>query len=498
MTTHAPRNRNGEQGVAIVLALFMMLAMSVLGTSLMFVSKTETLSSHNYRLMSQARYGAESGIHAAANYLLSSGYGAVMPGTAGDVLGNYVTTTSPVTYNGAPVVLSWNANSSNYPVQGVKTAFANMFTTPLDVSDAPVTYHATATLKSMRSIQDAFTNLPVTLQTWEIVGEGSITGARNATIEVSSLVERQTTPVYAYAAFATDNGCSAMTFGGGGFTNSYDSQASLVGGVPVTANHTGNVGTNGNLSASGNPTVIQGSLSTPRTGVGACTSNNVTALTTNGGATVTYGVTQLSQSISYPTPPAPNPMPPTTNVGFTQNGGCPAGFGVACSPSTNGATLDPGVVGGTLVMGNVTTNGSSVMHLRAGTYIVNSLLMNGNSKIIVDTGPVIFKVAGVGQATPITITGQGLVNTSFDPTQLRFEYGGTGEVKLAGGDQTSGLFYAPNATSNITGGADLWGAIVVNRLTDMGGAAVHYDRRLSTNALTAGNYMMSAFTWRNY
>ena len=124
--------------------------------------------------------------------------------------------------------------------------------------------------------------------------------------------------------------------------------------------------------------------------------------------------------------------------------------------------------------------------------------MNGNSKIIVDTGPVIFKVAGVGQATPITITGQGLVNTSFDPTQLRFEYGGTGEVKLAGGDQTSGLFYAPNATSNITGGADLWGAIVVNRLTDMGGAAVHYDRRLSTNALTAGNYMMSAFTWRNY
>lgn len=498
MTTHAPRTRHGEQGVAIVLALFMMLAMSVLGTSLMFVSKTETLSSHNYRLMSQARYGAESGIHAAANYLLSTGYGAVMPGTAGDTLGNYVTTTSPVTYNGAPVVLSWNANNSNYPVQSVKTAFANMFTTPLDVNDAPVTYHATATLKSMRSIQDAFTNLPVTLQTWEIVGEGSITGARNATIEVSSLVERQTTPVYAYAAFATDNGCSAMSFGGGGFTNSYDSKAALVGGVPVTANHTGNVGTNGNLSASGNPTLIQGSLSTPRTGVGACTSNNVTALTTSGGATVTYGVTQLSQSISYPTPPAPNPMPPTTNVGFTQNAGCPSGFGVACAASTNGATLDPGVVGGTLVMGNVTTNGNSVMHLRAGTYIVNSLVMNGNSKIVVDTGPVIFKVAGVGQTTPITITGQGLVNASYDPTQLRFEYGGTGEVKLAGGDQTSGLFYAPNATSSIIGGADLWGAIVVNRLTDMGGAAVHYDRRLSTNALTAGNYMMSAFTWRNY
>jgi hypothetical protein len=51
----------------MVLALFMMLAVSVLGTSLMFVSNTETLSSHNYRLMSQARYGAESGLHTAAN-----------------------------------------------------------------------------------------------------------------------------------------------------------------------------------------------------------------------------------------------------------------------------------------------------------------------------------------------------------------------------------------------------------------------------------------------
>ena len=48
----------------------------------MFVSKTETLSSHNYRLMSQARYGAESGIHQATNYLLSNAYLNVSPGSA--------------------------------------------------------------------------------------------------------------------------------------------------------------------------------------------------------------------------------------------------------------------------------------------------------------------------------------------------------------------------------------------------------------------------------
>jgi hypothetical protein len=500
MTTHSSSSTSDEQGIAIILALFMMLAMSVLGTSLMFVSKTETLSSHNYRLMSQARYGAESGVHKAANYLLSTGYGAVMPGSAGDSLSNYTTTTSPVKYNGQPVVLSSTSSSSNYPVAAVKTAFANAFAGSngtLDVGDAPVTFKATAILKSMKQISDAFTAAPVVIQTWEITGEGDIAGARTATVEVSSLMERQTTPIYAYAAFATDNGCAALSFAGGATTNSYDSTAALVGGVPVTSNFSGNVGTNGNLTEVGNTTVIQGALSTPRTGVGACTASNVTAETLSGGATVAYGLSQLSQSVSYPTPPDPSPLPPTSSVGFTQNGGCPSGVS-GCSVSANGATLDPGTVGGTITMGDVTTNGSSVIHLRAGTYIVNSVTMNGNSKIVVDSGPVTFKVAGVGQSTPITITGQGLVNATFRPTDLQFIYGGTGQVKLAGGDNTAGLFYAPNATGSISGGADLYGAIVVKQLTETGGAAIHYDRSLSRTAMTAGNYMLSAFTWKSY
>lgn len=494
-TTRAPRDT--ERGIAIVVALFMMLAMSVVGTSLMFVSQTETLSTHNYRLMSQARYGAESGVHSAANYLLSTAYGATAPGSAGDPIANYDLTASPVRYNGNPVVLSWDTNQSNYPLTDVRAAFATAAQGTLAVNDAPVGFRATATLKSMKQIADAFTNLPVTLQTWEIASEGSIAGARTATVEVSSVVERQTTPVYAYAAFATDNGCAALSFAGGASTNSYDSSQPLVNGVPVTANHTGNVGTNGNLTEVGNTTQINGTLSTPRTGVGACTSNNVTALTQTNGAQVSGGLTQLSQNITYPTPPVPDPLPPTDSVGFSQNGGCPAGVS-GCTVSANGATLTPSTVGGTITLGNVNTAGSSVIHLNAGTYVVNSLTMNGNSKIVIDSGPVIFKVAGVGQTTPITITGQGLVNTTYDPTLLRFEYAGTDQIKLAGGEQTAALFYAPNATAAISGGADLWGAIVVRQLTEVGGSAIHYDRRLATSAMTAGNYMLSAFTWKNY
>ena len=62
-------------------------------------------------------------------------------------------------------------------------------------------------------------------------------------------------------------------------------------------------------SSVGNPTTINGSLSTPRSGVGACTANNVTAETISGNATVTNGLNQLSQPVQFPTPAAPNPLP---------------------------------------------------------------------------------------------------------------------------------------------------------------------------------------------
>jgi hypothetical protein len=511
MTTTAPsvpRAGSGEQGIAMIVALFMMLAMSVLGTSLMFVSQTETLSSHNYRLMSQARYGAESGVHTAANYLLSADYGSYMPGDVGDpaaeVSGvwsftNYDTTKSPVRYNDQPVVLSWDTDASNYPVEAVKNAFAAAAAGELDVNDAPVKYRARATLKSMRRIDDAFTQLPVTVQTWEITAEGSIEGAREATVEVSSLVERQTNPIYAYAAFATNAGCGALSFNGGAKTDSYDStNQTFSGSTLVTDSYGGNVGTNGNLTEVGSTTIVNGALATPRIGVGNCTTNNVTALSQTNGATVSAGLNQLSQSVSYPTPPAPNPLPPTTATDFKKTTGCPSGYGSICATSTDGATFTPGSPSAVVTMGNVTINAGAVLHLNAGTYVLNSFTMAGGAKIVIDSGPVVLNVAGVGETTPITITGQGIVNTSYDPSTLQILYAGTGNIKLAGGDQTAALFYAPNASAAISGGADLYGALVVNKLTETGGAAIHYDRNLQNNALTAGNYMLSAFTWKTY
>ena len=79
-----------------------------------------------------------------------------------------------------------------------------------------------------------------------------------------------------------------------------------------------------------------------------------------------------------------------------------------------------------------------------------------------------------------------------------FEYAGTGELKLNGGQSTAALVYAPNATANFKGQEDFYGAVVVNTLTEGGGAAIHYDRHLQNNAMQAGNFMLSAFTWKSF
>ena len=63
---------------------------------------------------------------------------------------------------------------------------------------------------------------------------------------------------------------------------------------------------------------------------------------------------------------------------------------------------------------------------------------------------------------------------------------------------TSALFYTPNADTTFSGGGELYGAVVTKTLKDTGGAIIHYDRNLANSAMTAGNWMMSGFTWKTY
>jgi hypothetical protein len=502
-------DRSNERGIALVFALFMVLVASTLASSLMFVSQTETLSTLNYTTMSQVRYGAESGVHSAANYLMFT-YAA--PGDGTDPLANYNTAVSPVTYNNLPVVLASNTAESNYPVDSKRTGFAQATpsTGTLTLNNRAIVYNAKATLMSMRQITEAISGLPATLQTWEITGTSRASGAGSAEVEVSAIIERQEVALFRYAAFATYTGCEALKFGGGATTDSYDSRNLVPTGTPnVNVAPTpdlwgSNVGTNGNLTELGNTTTIRGSLSTPRTGVGNCTDNNITGLTQTGGATIDDGMIQLPQTVTYPTPPAPNPMPPTTNMQFQKNSGCPTGVSYCTAQSGVGATITPPSASTEVTLGDVSVTGGAALHLSAGTYIVNSLSFAGNSSIVLDgAGPVIFKIGGLANngnplTTAVDFTGGSLVNNSFEPSKVQILYHGTSNIKLAGGASNAALVYAPNASASFTGNSDFYGAVVSNKVTDMGGVHLHYDRRLSTEQLVAGNFTMGSFTWKSY
>src|SRR5215467_13333179 len=306
-------SKKNEKGVALILILLAVL--SVMAISLLFIGQSETWGSMNYRLMTQARYGAEAGINSAANWIQNS---YTNPTTA--QIASMTVSASPVQYSGSDVALSTISSKQNYPDSTVQNSFASNAGGSITAGNTTITYKPTATLLGVQS----FTGYPAAttnvVQKWLITSDATINGVRSAEVQVSAIMERQKTPTFAYAAFATSTGCGALSFGGGGATDSYDSAAiTYSGGNVVTQAYGGNVGTNGNLSASGSTTTINGSLSTPRSGTGTCSTSTVTALSTNGNASVTGGITELPQSVTYTTPPDPNPAPPTTSMTVQNN-----------------------------------------------------------------------------------------------------------------------------------------------------------------------------------
>ena len=503
---------NNEKGVALILTLILLLVLSVMAVSLMFIGRAETWSSMNYRMMTQARYGAEAGVNAAANWIQNS-Y-AKPTSTTGFGL-----TTTPVTYSGNPVVLSANSSvTSNYPTSSVQTTFASAATGTVTAGNTTITYKPTATMLGMESFQGYPSATTQVVQKWLITSDATINGVRNADVQVSAVMEQQKTPVFAYAAFADAASCGALSFGGGGTTNSYDSStlttnAAGVATVPVFSTYGGNVGTNGNLSASGSSTTINGTLSTPRTGTGTCSTSAMTALSTNGNASVAGGLVELPQAITYDTPPAPTPTP--TNTAMTDANNNPSCTGIPSCSLTNGNS-DMVITAGNssttaTQLGALTIKGNLHFAPPAGTtpgspvYInAYSLNTNGNPNIYIDpipgTSPAQYAqiVVNVAAAGTIDLTGSSLSNPSLVPGNFQILYAGTNQVTINGGTQTASLLYAPNAPFKLNGGGNLYGAVIANTIVDLGGGAIHYDRHLQVQFYSAGNYMLSAFNWAKY
>jgi Tfp pilus assembly protein PilX len=479
------RNQNitsRQRGIALLFTLLTLLVLSSLAAAIIFVTQTEIWSFSNYQKMMQARYAAEAGAQNTLNWLLYT-YTAPTSMSAFDL------TKYPIqdaaTHN--TIILSaMTGVTSNYPTAAVQTAFSSSLK-DASVPGVGVAASSEVTAKLLSMQAGAAGGQPV--QSWEITSQGNVAGLRNAQVQVVMRIERTGTPLFGYGIFSTGTGCGAITFGGGAYTDSYNSSAGTYATTVQTSG--GNVGTNGNMTINGSTSQVKGTLSSADSGTGACGGGTTTALTASSPGQVTGGVVSLSHTITYANPPAPSPTPPTTTMSLSGN----CGTVPTCTDlAAKSVALAPGQYG------NLSASGGTAVHLSAGTYNINSLGLVGNSPLFVDSGPVIINVAGTSApgGTAINLSGGAVINSGGTPANFQIYYGGSANVTLSGGTASFGVVYAPNAPITITGGADWYGSVIGSTTTDVGGSPVHYDLALANSLLVAGAYYPVSFSWSKF
>jgi Tfp pilus assembly protein PilX len=476
-----------ERGVALILALLLILVMTILAASITFLAQTQTWTALNYRQTTKSRYAAEAGIQRTMNWLNSSSY------TVPTDFTSYDSTKYPVQYNGKPVVLSGVSGvSSNYPDATVQTAFNSVLTNTSLPGITGATFSTYATLLSMSSGSGVswLGGGGGVAQTWQITSQGNISNIRNSQVQVVATYTRTGNTIFTYAVAATGTVCKSIDLSSSSYTDSFNSAAGTY--ATTVQNSGANVATNGNMNLSGSAK-IKGTFSGLDTSTGNCT-NGSPGITSSSSATpIDLGTVTLSTAVTYPAPSAPSPAPPPTDQ--NSSGTC-SPFTVGCTqvgPSSDKTiALSPNYQYGNISLSSMTA------HLSAGTYNINSLNMSGGSTLVLDSVPVILNIAGSGVTSALNLSGGSVSNPTGIPANFQIVYGGSGTMTLSGGSGSYGVVYAPNSAVTMSGSSGWFGAVICNTLTDSGGSPVHYDLALQNSLQQVGNFVPIGFSWSKY
>jgi hypothetical protein len=335
---------------------------------------------------------------------------------------------------------------------------------------------------------------------------------------VQATFERTLVPAETFAVFATNPNCNAIQYTGNGGTGSYDSTNLTLGGnsLPVTQTFGGSIGTNGNLNLGGTVSV-DGSLYTPRSGVGACSPGSVSAETLSSTqATVTGGMIPLSAAKAYPDPIIPTntvsqdlalsaSMSALTCQGFLAAAALQSGTTAwSCTKSGTGANaifhLSPPTPDAPLYVHDLNLGSNVNLSIEGtGNEVINanSFEAQGNTSLSISNTTTTVNLTGTG-VDPVMDFAGNYSTTAFDPSKFQIMYAGTGTIKLRGSNQLAATVYAPNSTVNMASGYDVYGSILSGTYQNTGGAQVYYDRSLSVKYFTISDPFMSSFTWKKY
>jgi hypothetical protein len=158
--------------------------------------------------------------------------------------------------------------------------------------------------------------------------------------------------------------------------------------------------------------------------------------------------------------------------------------------------LPPVTVPEGLTCGDMVVSGQTTLLLPSGlgSHCFHDLTVSGGGMLTAD-GPVKVYVTGA-----FTASGDTVIGIPSDPTamllflvsseQATFEGSLTGSTKFYGG------MYAPSATIEVTGNAQVFGSVVARAVNVSGDAQVHYDHALGTLAEPVGLYDTEILSWR--
>jgi Flp pilus assembly protein TadG len=229
-------------------------------------------------------------------------------------------------------------------------------------------------------------------------------------------------------------GIDSLTMQGTPETDSYNSTKGPYGGSNVS--NYGNIGSNGDITLQGNPTVNGWAYYGP--------TGSITGIAHADG----YG--NLIAPLSYPSVSTP--------TSYDNSSIASSGFLDSSSPP------------------NFTMHGNnSAVTLTAGTYYFNNFSATGGTLTV--SGPVTIYIAGSIALTGNLVDGEEPSNLNIQvlPSATSVSFGGTSAMYAE--------IYAPNTPVTGQGTGDFYGSVIGQTL-DLGGTgAVHYDDSLGTNSM---------------
>jgi Tfp pilus assembly protein PilX len=537
--TRRPKHR--ERGIALFFAVFALLLLSGIAATLILSSATDTAINGNYRSEEVAYFGAKSGVEEVRDRMMSTNPNGPLPATgllpttaASPQLyilneGNQAGTVQPWTlanayvddelchdgYYGLATVPAdqrcttlpagstwynasikstapWNGTAAALPYKWVRLGLKldgseQQYITDNKAANAGnlVCWNGTAetvlTTGAPQQASDCTTKLSPTENPVYLITALGIApnGARKV---VQTEIALTPTPPFPYGFWANSSACPAITFSGNGTTDSYSTagytSANASSAYGTTKAQTGgDIGSNGTVNLNGNAT-IGGSIGGPNTNTGGCPA----ALQTSGNAGMAKNQTPPNQLIqvpttTLPTPPVPNPLPPTTSKNYTSS-----------------TSLVPGPYG------NISVSGNATLTLAPGVYNINSLSVSGNGAVTISpsSGSIVLNIAGTGQTTVLSISGNGISNPSLLPNNVLVNYAGSGAIQVSGNGSYYAVVNAPNAAVTYSGNGAIYGSITANTITDSGNGALHYDRNTATAPASSGFYTMISYRELSY